>query len=37
MFAKPIENSKIEGVDKSELKALLKNGAIQLEDFKIYN
>ncbi len=36
-FAKILEPSKIEGVDKNELKELLKTGVIQFEDFKIKN
>ncbi len=36
-FAKPIENTKIETVDKQELKELLKSGVIQFEDLKINN
>lgn len=36
-FAKPIENSKIEKVDKDELKELMKFGVIQFEDLKINN
>lgn len=36
-FAKPIENSKIERVDKKELKELLKSGVIQFDDLKINN
>ena len=36
-FAKPIENSKIEKVDKNELRELLKNGVIQFEDLKNNN
>ena len=34
-FVKPIQNSKIEKVDKQEVKELLKSGAIQLEDLKV--
>lgn len=37
IFAKPIENSKIERVDKNELKELLKSGVIQFEELKINN
>lgn len=37
LFAKPIENSKIERVDKNELKELMKSGVIQFEDLKINN
>ena len=36
-FAKPIENSKIEKVDKKELRELIKSGVIQFEDLKINN
>lgn len=36
-FAKPVANPKIEGVDKNELKELLKTGVIQFEDLKITN
>ena len=36
-FAKPVANPKIEGVDKKELKELLKAGVIQFEDLKITN
>lgn len=36
-FAKLIDNSKIEMVDKKELKELTKYGVIELEDFKINN
>lgn len=32
---KPIQNSRIEKVDKQEVKELLKSGAIQLEDLKV--
>lgn len=34
-FVKPIQNSKIEKVDKQEVKELLKSGAMQLEDLKV--
>lgn len=34
-FAKPLENMKIENVNKKELKELFKTGVFQLEDFKI--
>ena len=34
-FARPVENSKIEAVDKDELKELFKTGVIQFEDLKI--
>lgn len=33
-FVKPIQKTKIEKVDKKEIKQLLKNGTIQLEDLK---
>lgn len=36
-FAKIIENSKIEKVDKKELKELMKSGVIQFDDLKINN
>lgn len=36
-FARPVENTKIEAVDKDELKELLKTGVIQFEDLKINN
>lgn len=34
-FVKPIQNSKIEKVDRQEVKELLKSGTIQLEDLKV--
>ena len=34
-FVRPIQNSRIEKVDKQEIKELLKSGAIQLEDLKV--
>ena len=34
-FARPVENSKIEAVDKDELKELFKTDVIQFEDLKI--
>lgn len=37
LFAKSIENSKIERVNKKELKKLMKFGVIQFEDLKINN
>lgn len=37
LFAKPIENSKIERVNKKELKKLMRFGVIQFEDLKINN